>query len=488
MSFDGLKMLNGGTLPIFESDLVFGLVGAMSDVVLILDTDGTVRAASASENRRSLGDLARHIGQPVDAILDPPSRSKLAGRLAALRERVERGDKAAHLWCEVNHVLAETGTVPVRYSIHWLNSDSRFLMLGRDQRPMIELQQQLVSAQVALERDYEAQRELDTRYRMLMDVARDPIVFVSTQTRRIVDLNGPAAELLGGTRIELTGADIGHEFEGRSPAEFLQSAIAAATAEPARAVEVQARRSQKRLTLVPRVFRAAGERLLLCRFETAGQAQAAEADPLGDNLRALYAKGIDGIVFVDREGTILSASESFLNLTDSATLGNVRGRSLADFLARGTIDLKVLLDNAQRAGHLRLYPTRLKTDFEGQVAVEISATRITEGGQPVIALVVRDASRSEALRAPIAATEANMINVMDLVGSSSLKDIVAETTNVVEKLCIETAVELTRNNRVAASEMLGLSRQSLYVKLRKYGLLNRDDDRDESEGKGNGRG
>ena len=62
----------------------------------------------------------------------------------------------------------------------------------------------------------------------------------------------------------------------------------------------------------------------------------------------------------------------------------------------------------------------------------------------------------------------------ELVGSSTLKDIVAETTDVVEKLCIETAVELTRNNRVAAAEMLGLSRQSLYVKLRKYGLINKD--------------
>ena len=64
-------------------------------------------------------------------------------------------------------------------------------------------------------------------------------------------------------------------------------------------------------------------------------------------------------------------------------------------------------------------------------------------------------------------------NVMDLVGSSPLKDIVAATTDVIEKMCIETAVELTRNNRVAAAEMLGLSRQSLYVKLRKYNLLSK---------------
>jgi DNA-binding protein Fis len=30
---------------------------------------------------------------------------------------------------------------------------------------------------------------------------------------------------------------------------------------------------------------------------------------------------------------------------------------------------------------------------------------------------------------------------------------------------------MTSNNRVAAAEMLGLSRQSLYVKLRKYDLV-----------------
>jgi DNA-binding NtrC family response regulator len=53
-----------------------------------------------------------------------------------------------------------------------------------------------------------------------------------------------------------------------------------------------------------------------------------------------------------------------------------------------------------------------------------------------------------------------------------LKELVSATSDVVEKMCIETAVRLTGNNRVAAAEMLGLSRQSLYVKLRKYGLLN----------------
>ena len=33
--------------------------------------------------------------------------------------------------------------------------------------------------------------------------------------------------------------------------------------------------------------------------------------------------------------------------------------------------------------------------------------------------------------------------------------------------------ELTANNRVAAADMLGVSRQSLYVKLRKYDLMSK---------------
>jgi transcriptional regulator PpsR len=122
---------------------------------------------------------------------------------------------------------------------------------------------------------------------------------------------------------------------------------------------------------------------------------------------------------------------------------------------------------------VRLYATRLTTDFMGQIAVEISATWLNDRPNPILVLVVRDASRAETLRRPIGQPDDGVSNVMELVGSS-LKDIVAETTDVVEKMCIETAVELTRNNRVAAAEMLGLSRQSLYVKLRKYGLLNKD--------------
>jgi len=51
-----------------------------------------------------------------------------------------------------------------------------------------------------------------------------------------------------------------------------------------------------------------------------------------------------------------------------------------------------------------------------------------------------------------------------------LKDLVRDSTDMIEKLCIEAALEITGDNRASAAEILGLSRQGLYAKLRRYGL------------------
>ena len=126
---------------------------------------------------------------------------------------------------------------------------------------------------------------------------------------------------------------------------------------------------------------------------------------------------------------------------------------------------------------MRVYPTRLTTDFSGQIAVELSAAWLGDRPKPVLGLIIRDASRNDSVRrTSLGASDQNARNMAELVGSSTLRDIVSETTDVIEKMCIETALELTRNNRVAAADMLSLSRQSLYVKLRKFGLINKDEE------------
>ena len=470
MTTDGRHLLNGGKLPLIAPQVLSDIIASAADIALLVSPARKVVSVLSNPRDGLQARTADWEGAALSTVFAAESYRKLDARLADLIE-----GRAVQLSLELNHADAAIWQYPVRYTLHRIGQDDSFLMVGRDLRPIAEVQQQLVNAQMALERDYEAQREIDTRYRVLMEVGRDPILIVSMSTGRIADVSASAAALLGGARTELVGASIAQEFEGRRRGEFLESMANLAVAETAGPIELTARRSQRRVLVTPTVFRAAGERLLLCQIDIAESASTGPSDELAKQLSRLYHEGADGIVFCDADGTIRAANEAFLNLTDSANMASVRGRSLADYMARGAVDLRVLLENVRRTGQLRLYATRLTTDFSGQIAVELSATWLDDRPQPLLVLVVRDASRAETLRrTTMGPADDGVRNVMELVGSATLKDIVAETTDVIEKMCIETALELTRNNRVAAAEMLSLSRQSLYVKLRKYGLLNKD--------------
>jgi transcriptional regulator PpsR len=274
----------------------------------------------------------------------------------------------------------------------------------------------------------------------------------------------------------MAGLPFAPEFELKKRGDLLDALSGQALSERTTPMKLVLARSGEAVRVTPTLFRAAGERLLLCRIEQEGASETT-TDSLSQNLGSLFVLGPDAIVFADEQGVILSANEAFLNLIDVAHDMNVKGKSLADYLSRGSVDLKVLTENAMRSGRMRMYPTKMAGEFGTPRAVEISVTSIQAGGNTIFAFVIRDAGRIEQTRpsgAPV--TDDNVRSVMELVGSATLKEIVAETTNVVERMCIETAVELTMNNRVAAAEMLGLSRQSLYVKLRKYGLLGRGDE------------
>lgn len=472
MTTDGHSLITGRGLPLVPPELLAHIVSTAADIAFVVEPSGLVLSVLVNPHHRSFGQLGHWEGQQIRSVLTPESVVKFDDRMRELMTT-----EATLRAVELNHSDENVWEFPIRYALHRIDADGTLLMLGRDLRPIAEMQQQLVKAQLALERDYEAVREIDTRYRVLMESTRDAIVIVSMTTGRITDLNLAAAMILGASRQDLIGSAIAQEFEGRRRGEFLESMANLAVADKLAPLDLQSRRSHKRVLVVPTMFRAAGERLLLCRLDAAEDADVVP-DELSEGLASLYTGGVEGIVFTDVDGIVRAANEAFLNLADAANITTVKGRSFGDFLARGAIDLKVLLDNARRNGHMRMYATKIATAHQGQVSVEISATYVTDRPNPFYAFVLRNASRAESLRRNGAgpAGDDGMRNVAELVGASSLKDIVAETTDVIERMCIETAVELTRNNRVAAAEMLGLSRQSLYVKLRKFGLLAREED------------
>ncbi len=467
MTSRGMRYWSSGSIPLIAPEILGDIIATASDVSVVTDPEANVLSVLVNPNHSYFGRLDHWEGQNLRDLLTEESVAKLERLLGRLAD----GHRIATP-VELNHTDPVTHEFPVSYTMHTVGPEGALLLLGRDMRPIAEMQQQLVRAQLMLEKDYEVQREYDTRFRVLMQSTRDAMVFVSLGSGRVTEANKPAAQAMGMSRDDLVGAAFAQEFESRRRAEFLDTLQSAAAEDGPGSVELQARRTGRRLILTPSLFRASGERLILCRIDTADAADTV-ADDLTDDLGALYEEGVDAIVFTNEQGVIQAANVSFLGLVDVAHLTRARGRSMAEFLSRGQVDLKVLLENASDAGSVRLYATKLTSEFGAQIAGEISVTYLSHRTHPAFVFVIRDASRAEAARPAglPGGVQTPVRSVMDLVGSATLKDIVAETTDVVEKMCIETAVELTRNNRVAAAEMLGLSRQSLYVKLRKYGLL-----------------
>jgi transcriptional regulator PpsR len=179
----------------------------------------------------------------------------------------------------------------------------------------------------------------------------------------------------------------------------------------------------------------------------------------------------DAFVVTDTDGRILGVNRSFLDLGQLGSEELARGQSLDRWLGRTGVDLSVMLSNLRQHGSLRLFATTLRGEYGSTAEVEISACAVNSGDVPCFGFTIRDVGRrlGDTARSdrepPRSASQ-----MTELVGRAPLRDIVRDTTDLIERLCIEAALQLTGDNRASAAELLGLSRQSLYIKLRRFGI------------------
>jgi transcriptional regulator PpsR len=155
----------------------------------------------------------------------------------------------------------------------------------------------------------------------------------------------------------------------------------------------------------------------------------------------------------------------------AAGLSQLYGQPLENWLARGGVDWGVLLTHLRSQSVVKDFATELRAVAGTPMAVEISAQALS-GDETYYAFYTKDVVRRRAQETPATSGMASSVAELSrLVGRMPMKDIVGETIDMIEKMCIQSALELTGNNRASAAEMLGLSRQSLYVKLRRFGMV-----------------
>jgi len=444
-------------------EAVAAAVATAGDVTVLLDARGVVLdvAYGSEELAREWG--ARWVGRPWAEAAAEDSRPKVEGLLrdAAAGE--------APRWRHVNHPSAQGQDVPVQYVAVRLDGDGRVLASGRDLRAISALQQRLVAAQQSVERDYARLRNMEMRYRLLFQATPEAILIVDAPTLKIAEANPAAASLLGETAERLVGRTLLEAFDAQG-AEAVQTLLAAVRA-TGRADEAAAgaATADRRFRVAASLFRHDGASLFLIRLAPPEEAGGGPARAKG-GLGALAEKLPDALVVTDPDGRVLEANHAFLDLAQLATAEQARGEPLERWLGRPGVDMGVLSANLRQHGVVRLYATTLKGEFGATLDVEVSAASTADEAGARFGFVVRNVTRRISAEGRKPELPRSVEQLKELVGRVPLKTLVRETTDVVEQLCIEAALELTGDNRASAAEILGLSRQSLYVKLRRYGL------------------
>jgi transcriptional regulator PpsR len=448
------------TLGTLDADTASAALVAASDVALVLDAAGIILDVAHNGIEIAREGVTSWVGRAWIETVATDSRAKITEMLEA---QPEAGIGHAR---QVNHLSPRGDDLPVSYVVVPLGGGRR-LAVGREMRSVASMQQRLVEAQHASEREYTRLRDAEMRYRLLFQLASEGLLIVDAATRIIVEANPAAEQLLGGGAqglskrtfpVGLTHADANdvEKMLARARSSGRAEGVVAHTAD---GTEIR---------LSAAMFRQESSALLLIRLGGAARA----SEPLTMEARiagAMVAATPEAYVVTDTVGQIRWSNLAFLNLAQLATDEQAAGQPLDRFLGRPGVDMNVLLTTLRESGSVRMFSTTLRGEFGSVVDIEICAARSTAGEEELFGFFIRNVEARAGMRRE-GALPRSVEQLTELVGRVPLKDLVRETTDVIERLCIEAALELTGDNRASAAEMLGLSRQSLYVKLRRYGL------------------
>ncbi len=500
-----------------EPDVVAQLMAAAADVALVVDAEGIIRDMAFGSADLAMEGYEDWVGQPWAQTVTIESRPKVEAMLrdanATLKNAALAKARNAPLeaapptrWRQVNHPSARGADLPMLYSALSLGTGGRVIAFGRDLRATAALQQRLVDAQQAMERDYWRFRQAEARYRLLFEIASEAVLIIDTATGKVIDANPAAQHLFAegdSSDRKLVGSAFPLGFDKISTSalqDMLQQVRVSGQSAESQARLIQADASTgPALRVAASLFRQHNASLLVVRLtplEAPTRLSAAPpagitkgALPSAEALQQQFAQAApDAMVVTNRDGKILSANTAFLQLVQCERAEEVIGNSLDRWLGRTGVDLSVLISNLRQRGTVKLFSTTINADNDMPADVEISAvmlpgvgvnTAAATAAHEAFGFTMRDISRrlpSGDTPQPSKELPRSVAQLAELVGRTPLKDIVGETTDLIEKLCIQAALELTRDNRAAAAEMLGLSRQSLYVKLRRYGLGDLDGD------------
>ncbi len=444
------------------------LIAAATDVAIMIDAQGSIRDVAFNKEELSLelDGHGRWLGSTLVDIVTPDTRTKIKELLQ------EATSKASSSWRQVNHPSPGGDDIPVLYSAINIGRDDRFVVVGRDLRPLALMQRRLIAAQQTMERDYARLRHAETRYRLLFQVSAEAVMIVDASSLSISDANPAALAVLDESLPKVLKSPFVSFFEETSVQE-LQNLLADVRASGRDAsATFRTAKSQRDCGVAISLFRQENASLFLIRLLPRTAITESGDLKATSMLVRLFEESPDGLVIAEQDGRIVKTNAAFLEMAQLNNQEQARGELLDRWLGRAGVDFGIAMANLRQGGSIKLFSTILRGELGAVADIELSAVALSNGDdQSHFGFAIRNIDRRlSEVKSSRQELPRSVAQLTEMIGRVPLKDLVRETTDVIEKLSIEAALELTGDNRASAAEMLGLSRQSLYVKLRRFGL------------------
>jgi transcriptional regulator PpsR len=444
------------------------------DVTLLLDMDGVIREAtlSASMSREN-----------IDAWLGRPWSEVVGGAAEKIQRMMQDTQRTGiSAFRQITQKFPSGLELPMEFTTVLLGGRAGMLAIGKNLQAVAELQARLISAQQTIERDYWKLREIETRYRLVIEDSNDAVLLAKVADLRIVEANRTAATALAGAarrKEGLVGRDLLQELSAkdREPVELMLRRVRDQGKAPGIVIHLGTEGAP--WTLRGSSMTHESTPVFLLQMTPIGKAIGTTA-PEHEDLEGLLDRLPDAVTIVDENGEIKRANRAFTELVEIGSTAALIGENLGRWLSRPGADLSVLISNIQRHGMVRLLSTTVQGELGTETEIEISASGYQHAGHSRIVLVLRNVARrlssspeSDSLRTALA-------TMNETVGKTPLRKLVKSTVEVVEQHYMRAALQLADGNRTTAAEILGLSRQSLYAKLDRYNLENKEPDREET--------
>jgi transcriptional regulator PpsR len=456
-----------------EAEAIAAAVAAASEIALVLGKGGTIEDVSSDADALNPEDVQQLIGQRWGDTVADESRAKVE---LAIKTATKDGQAG---WFEINQNVPGHGEVPTRYYVVRLGDGNRCVAMGRDLRDTVSLQRRLVQAQQEMEREYSRVRQAETRYRLLFQYSSEPVVIADAQTMRVREMNPAAQNVLRIDPSRLEGKPLQVGFAEEAGSEITTLFATARAAGVAEATGLKLSRSDAAVDVVATLFSFGRASHMLIKL--IGEDGAAFRLPRHAQLAKLVDSAPEAFVVTDTAGVILAANPAFLEIAQVPTRDAVEGHALDRWIGRPGAEFASAEMLIKQEGGIRFFETSARGNLGDVVEVEMSGVMVADAVPQCMGFVIR--STGGRLKGDVAVRSAlpeAVEQMRDLVGRVPLKDLVRETTDIIERMCIEAALEITNDNRASAAEILGLSRQSLYVKLRRYGLDDQSGETDDA--------